>query len=173
MPKTKLLRVIMVLFLSVSVFFTSCNFFREENGDDSGNEDSGKGDGYTEESDTVEETGTSDGGTEPPVRQDVEESVVIDGLHLKYVDGSYSVTDYDEEAHDDTEVIIPESYDGIPVTSIGDRAFASAEKLNLVEIPDGVVKIGSMAFFNCERLSVIRMPDSVIYVGQGAFERTE
>ena len=72
---------------------------------------------------------------------------------FKFVsDGSgYSVAkceDYDEKTYP-TEIVIPNVYNGKPVTSIEDNAFEGCVNLTNVTIPDSVTHIGSDAFDNC------------------------
>ena len=89
---------------------------------------------------------------------------------LKYTlnsDGaSYSVTDYTGTA---TEVVIPSEYNGLPVTSIGDAAFAECSSLTSIEIPSSVTRIGVQAFLGCTSLTSIEIPSSVTSIGEGAF----
>ena len=46
----------------------------------------------------------------------------------------------------DTEIVIPAEYNGLPVTKIGDNAFADITAITAVHIPDSVVRIGMYAF---------------------------
>ena len=77
----------------------------------------------------------------------------------------YEVSGYTGEPDN---VVIPSTYDGKPVTSIGDRAFQHSD-LTSITIPDGVTSIGQAAFSDCIRLTSIVIPDSVTSIGQGAF----
>jgi hypothetical protein len=63
---------------------------------------------------------------------------------------------------------IPLTYDGKPVTSIGDRAFWKCTNLTSVTIPDSVISIGSRAFEYCGFTSVI-IGMSVTSIGWNAF----
>jgi len=65
---------------------------------------------------------------------------------------------------------IPLTYDGKPVTSIGDRAFWKCSNLTSVTIPDSVTRIGLWAFRRCSSLTSVTIPDSVISIYNGAFE---
>lgn len=68
-----------------------------------------------------------------------------------------------------TEIVIPNEIDGVPVTSIGDRAFQHCGSLTSITIPDSVKSIGSYAFWACGSLTSITIPDSVTTIGDHAF----
>ena len=69
----------------------------------------------------------------------------------------------------DTDITIPSSYNGLPVTAIGDYAFLNCDYLTSVTIPEGVTKIGIYSFEFCKSLTDITIPDSVISIDSGAF----
>ena len=74
---------------------------------------------------------------------------------LKYTllaDDAYEVTGYDGTA---TEINIPSTYSGKPVTSIGDSAFEGCSSLTSITIPNSVTSIGRDAFENCSDLKTI------------------
>jgi hypothetical protein len=52
-------------------------------------------------------------------------------------------------------VTIPDTINGLPVTSIGSGAFAWCSSLTSVTIPDTVTSIGGGAFENCTSLTTI------------------
>ena len=80
---------------------------------------------------------------------------------------SYSVTGIGECT--DTDVVIPATYTGAPVTTIGHKAFYDCRSLMSVVIPDSVTSIGSYAFYNCSSLTSVEIPDSVTSIGYEAF----
>ena len=80
---------------------------------------------------------------------------------------SYSVTDCDESASG--ELIIPATYNGKPVTSIGEGAFYGCASLTSVTIGNSVTTIGDYAFSNCGSLSSVSIPNSVATIGAAAF----
>jgi hypothetical protein len=68
------------------------------------------------------------------------------------------------------ELVIPDTIDGNPVTSIGDWAFADCTSLTSITIPDGVTSIGDNAFYECSSLTSITIPDGVTSIGNEAFK---
>ena len=64
-------------------------------------------------------------------------------------------------------VAIPATINGLPVTSIGDAAFAYTY-VESVTIPASVTNIGSVAFGDCS-LTNMTIPASVIHIGDQAF----
>lgn len=70
----------------------------------------------------------------------------------------------------DTDIIIPTKYENLPVTSIGNWAFAGCEGRTSIIIPDSVTSIGYCAFYGCTGLAEIIIPDSVTYIGNWAFD---
>ncbi len=69
----------------------------------------------------------------------------------------------------DSEIVIPDTIGGMPVTTIGSSAFYDCTSLTTIEIPDSVTTIGSYAFYGCTSLTTIEIPDSVTTIGSSAF----
>jgi hypothetical protein len=80
---------------------------------------------------------------------------------------SYSVVQPSCTAGD---VVIPSTYNGLPVTAIGNTAFGSCASLTSITIPSSVTEIQEQAFANCISLTSITIPNSVVYLGYSAFE---
>ena len=57
----------------------------------------------------------------------------------------------------------------VPITTIGDWAFAQCESLTSVTIPNSVTTIGGYAFRGCYSLTSVTIPDSVTTIGYEAF----
>ena len=66
-------------------------------------------------------------------------------------------------------VEIPSTINSLPVTSIGEGAFARCTSLTSATIPDSVTSIGYRAFYNCISLTSIEIPNSVTSIGEDAF----
>lgn len=67
------------------------------------------------------------------------------------------------------EMIIPETIDGLPVTSIDKNAFFHLEELTSCVIPDSVTSIGSQTFVDCEKLTSVSIGSGVSSIGEFAF----
>lgn len=84
---------------------------------------------------------------------------------------AYCVTDCDVSASG--ELVIPDTYNGLPVTEIADSAFEGCVELVSVELPEGVTRIGNWAFEECKNLENVTIPCSVASIGSGAFWKCE
>ena len=96
---------------------------------------------------------------------------VLPTEHLRYKVGGNTVTITDCNEIVSGALAIPLTYDGKPVTSIGDRAFLKCTNLTSVTIPDSVTRIGRSAFNSCSSLTSVTIPDSVTSIENGAFSR--
>ncbi len=67
-------------------------------------------------------------------------------------------------------VSIPSTIAGLPVTSIGEAAFANCSSLIEVVIPNSVISIGDYAFDGCRSLTSVTIPNSVRSIGHDAFD---
>jgi|GEM_PF-3474661 len=72
----------------------------------------------------------------------------------------------------DAKVLIPTTYEGLPVTEIGEKAFYSNSTIEEVMIPEGVTSLGKEAFSLCANLHKINIPNSVMRIGAQVFRYT-
>ncbi len=81
-------------------------------------------------------------------------------------DGSITITGYSGSGG---AVTIPGTINGLPVTSIGIRAFQSKSSLTSLTLPSSVTRIEDWAFSYCDNLASVVLPDSVTSIGNYAF----
>ncbi|MGI5925017.1 MAG: leucine-rich repeat protein, partial [Lentisphaeria bacterium] len=106
-----------------------------------------------------------------PARMPAEDTHCVAQWQITYArdigeNNQVTITTYNGPGGD---VTIPDTLGGLPVTSIGDGAFADRDDLSSVDIPDSVTSIGDGAFAGCDGLSNVDIPDSVTSIGDGAF----
>lgn len=80
--------------------------------------------------------------------------------------GAITISGYNPAAG--LNVVIPNATNGYPVTSIGDRAFASSG-ITTVTIPNSVLSIGSWVFEYCGSLTNVTIGTNVTGIGDDAF----
>lgn len=66
-------------------------------------------------------------------------------------------------------VVIPDTINELPVTSIGNYAFASCSSVTNIIIPDSMTNIGDWAFYHCESLTSVSLGRSISHIGNNAF----
>ena len=93
----------------------------------------------------------------------------IDGILYKYTDDTKSALSV-VYGYNGGDVVIPSTAGGLPVVSIGNRAFYSNAGLTSVTLPEGLKRIESdQAFGNCSNLTKIVLPSTLTYIGSFAF----
>jgi multidrug efflux pump subunit AcrA (membrane-fusion protein) len=95
---------------------------------------------------------------------DGDSGTTVDGIEWSQDDGVITITGYTGTS---TDVVIPASINGKPVTSIGDMAFED-NQLTGVTIPNSVTSIGDMAFED-NQLTSVTIGSSVTSIGMRAF----
>ena len=88
-------------------------------------------------------------------------------LTYEISNGKITITDCDESARG--EMVIPDTINRYPVTSIGIYAFSYCTGLTNITIPDSVTSISAYAFQNCTKLTSVIIPDSVTSIDAWAF----
>ena len=185
--------LVMALLLGLSVFFVACDSSSESGGqntEQSGEEQEGTEQGGGNEGETGGESGEEDetggetgeegdgegetgeegggegetGGEDPAPVPDVSDKLVFT---LNDEGTAYSVTDMDNSAAG--SVTIPSTYNGLPVTSIGNSAFLGCRNLTRVTILEGVTSIGDTVFWNCSSLASVMIGKNVTSISMFAF----
>ena len=72
----------------------------------------------------------------------------------------------------DTYIIIPDVYEGLPVTRVASKAFYGKSTITGIKVPEGVTAIEAQAFAYCEILSSISLPNSLQSIESNAFSST-
>ena len=115
-------------------------------------------------SDGEEQPSTEQPGGETPGGEQPNTPAYSEGLAYRLnSDGqSYIVTGVGECT--DTELVIPQVYNDLPVTNIERSAFYGCTGLTSVTIPDSVTSIGEYAFSGCNNLASIKVdPNNKVY----------
>lgn len=81
-------------------------------------------------------------------------------------DNTITVTGY---AGPGGDVTIPDTINGLPVTSIGQGAFFTCSNITDITIPTNVNNIGDGAFYGCSSLTSLTIPNSVTNTGERMF----
>ena len=69
----------------------------------------------------------------------------------------------------ETEIILPSSCNGLPVTAITSGAFRDHTKITGIIIPNSITTLGDSVFQGCTALAKITIPESVTSIGTYAF----
>ena len=99
-------------------------------------------------------------------RDDSDLSYKLEGNEITINDCLYN---YSIENGYPTEVTIPDTILGYPVTTIGNSAFYYCKPLTSVTIGDSVTTIGDSAFSDCSSLTSVTIPEGVTSIGNSAF----
>jgi hypothetical protein len=91
----------------------------------------------------------------------------LSDLTYRTTGGKVAITDCNTAATG--ELVIPDTIEGNPVTSIGVQAFDSCTSLTSIAIDNGVTSIGDYAFEDCRNLTSITFMGAAPTVGNAPF----
>jgi len=92
------------------------------------------------------------------------------GLEYKMNEDGKSAMLFHRGICTDENVIVASVWNGVPVTIIGEAAFADYIKYKTITIPESVTVIDMRAFKNCTGLESVVLHDGISYIGADAFE---
>ena len=69
-----------------------------------------------------------------------------------------------------TDIIIPDTYQELPVRAIGNKAFQYCNQLTSVVIPNSVTTMGHSAFSYCTNLTSVVLSDNITVIPYNSFE---
>ena len=84
-------------------------------------------------------------------------------------DGGYTVTGLTVETLPIADIVIPDTYNGLPVTAIGDMAFELNPIITSVTLGKNVTEIEPYAFKGCELLQTVTLNDGLQKIDRNAF----
>ena len=84
----------------------------------------------------------------------------------EYIGKGIRITSY--IGFDFDKIVIPKTIDGLPVISIGKKAFINST-VSKVILPNSLIAILNEAFSGCENLEDIILPDGLEFIGNKAF----
>lgn len=113
--------------------------------------------------------GESSGSVPPNYTPPNDEDTELFTFELNDDESGYVVTGLAEDVTD-ANITIPSVYNGLPVTTIGERAFGDCSNLISVTISSGVSIIGSGAFTGCLNIPSFKFPASITVIGDSAFQ---
>ena len=94
----------------------------------------------------------------------------VDNLKLQLSSDGTCFTVIDVKDKSASAISIPEAYENVPVTAIGDKAFFGCTAVREIVIPSKVTTIGKQAFDCCASLYSITIPSGVKAIGDNAFD---
>lgn len=68
------------------------------------------------------------------------------------------------------EITVPDTYRGLPVTAIGERALYNKNTVTGVTLGENIRRIGKQAFANCSYMTHVNLPSGLTEIGDQAFQ---
>ncbi len=101
------------------------------------------------------------------------ETDIYGELEFRLNDDSVSYTVYGALTSAEGKIIIPQTYDGLPVTSVSQYAFQYCLKITEIVIPDSIKEIGAGAFMGCDSLESVTFGNGIRNIFERAFKNCD
>ncbi len=99
-----------------------------------------------------------------------ERTSLFSTFYNPYSDNGVYVYQYDGKTTP-ASLVVPNTFDGAPVTEIGEKFIQLNDSVKQVQLPDTVKIIGDSAFNSCENLESINIPASLETLGNFVFTK--
>lgn len=76
-------------------------------------------------------------------------------VELRFESDAYTVVGIKSGLSGTYEIVIPEYYDGYPVTKIEDNAFYNNNSITAITITKNIIVVGDKAFYDCDKLKKV------------------
>ena len=97
-------------------------------------------------------------------------STYADGWgYQKLEDGTVRLTEWADRDWQATELTIPDTVGGYPVSTLKNGLLSSNSNLQKVRLPESLKVIEKEAFRNCDALAEVNLPEGLLEVGECAF----
>lgn len=114
---------------------------------------------------TIETAEVTENPTENPTDR-VRDIETMTDFEYEILDGGVTITKYTGNS---TDVVIPDTIDGVPVTKIGFLSFEAKFDVVSVTLPETTEVICEGAFMDCSSMQSINIPESVASIERSAF----
>lgn len=85
----------------------------------------------------------------------------VEGLTFNLINGGKAYEVACDKKSGVTEIVIPETFGGLPVTRIANNAFYDAMDVQSITIPAGITSTGDLSFYNCRNLKKVNFLGTV------------
>lgn len=167
----KKFRFLVSLFLALSIMFVGLFVFTacgEEDEDDNSAVEDSVADTDQGDIDQGNDDSTSDSPSDDQQMEEGQADLQFLRLELKS-DNTYEIVGY---VNSPVTLKIPSQCEGIPITSVRERAFSECHSLTEVVFPDTITAIHEGAFVSCSNLSTFNIPKYLNKLGYCAFHYT-
>ena len=165
----KILFILLALLLVSSniISLASCDVYDDNTNSDYSEDDNDDNKDENEEENAEEENAEEE--NEEENDNQYADLIPSDGLEFTLSDDetSYTVTGIGECT--DTDIVIPATYEGLPVKQISNDAFSGYKAMTSIVLPNSITTLESSTFSGCTNLSSIVLGSSLSVINDFAF----